>query len=89
METGGSSEPEKARAQATRDARRKLRRVLILLGLLDLSVLLFVVLLAFERTPWGLSNGELGAAIATGAGFVVVTRIYLAVRLRARGGDLW
>jgi hypothetical protein len=73
---------------AERTARLQLHRVLILLGLLDLTVLLIVLGVAVERTPLGLSNLEVFGLIATGATLVILTRILLAVRLRARSGEL-
>ncbi|MFY9716980.1 MAG: hypothetical protein WAK40_03480 [Thermoplasmata archaeon] len=73
---------------ASRTARLQLRRVMILLGLLDLCVLMIVLGVAVERARWGLSNLEVFALIATGAVLVILTRILLAVRLRARAGDL-
>jgi hypothetical protein len=84
------SEPESSsRSEAARLARRKLGRVLTVLGLLDLTVLLFVVAVALERQRWGLSNVDVVGVIVAGATAVILTRILLAVRLRSRGGNLW
>jgi hypothetical protein len=51
-------------------------------------VLVFALAVALERRALGLSNDELAGVIVAGAGAVVLARILLAVRLRARGGDL-
>jgi hypothetical protein len=69
-------------------ARRQLGRVLVVLGLLDLSAVVLVLVLALFGPFWGLSPIELLAAILGGAGFIVGTRIWLAVRLRRRSGEL-
>ncbi|HTP54963.1 MAG TPA: hypothetical protein VML94_08430 [Thermoplasmata archaeon] len=69
-------------------ARRQLGRVLTLLGLLDLTVMLLVLLVAVERSRWGLSNLAVFAVLAAGAIGVILTRILLAVRLRSRAGNL-
>jgi hypothetical protein len=75
-------------ADAEHKARYQLGRVLLLLGALDLTVLVFVLSLAVERRRLGLSNAELFVSIAIGAAAIILTRISLAIRLRARGGDL-
>ena len=80
-----ASEPDET---AERRARRQLGRVLLLLGLLDLGAIVLVVVLAVAGTAWGLTPYELLAAILTGAGSIVATRVALAVRLRRRVGEL-
>jgi hypothetical protein len=69
-------------------ARRQLGRVLLTLGVLDLAVLVFVCALALTRSATGLTIPELLAAILAGVGVVLGIRIWMAVRLRARSGDL-
>lgn len=81
--------PARATEDAREKARRQLRTVLRLLGLLDMAVLVFVLLVAWERSAWGLSTVELLAVIVAGISFVLLTRIWLAVRLHARRGNLF
>jgi hypothetical protein len=70
-------------------ARRQLGRVLLLLGLLDLTVLVFVIGVILAAGRWGLSPIELLMTILLGAGTVVGARVWLAVRLRRRSGELF
>ena len=60
-----------------------------MLGLFDLSVLLFVAIVLIESPSWHLSNLQLLIVLLGGVGVVLASRIYLAVRLRARAGRLW
>ncbi|MGP8109766.1 MAG: hypothetical protein ACLQD9_03555 [Thermoplasmata archaeon] len=75
-------------ADAEHKARYQLGRILLLLGALGLTVLVFVLTLALGRGRWGLPNVELFVAIAIGALVIILARIFLAVRLRAHGGNL-
>ena len=69
-------------------ARRQLGRVLKLLGVLDLSVIVWVLGIALSAQALGLNNLELLAAILVGVGTILGLRIWLAVRLRRRLGEL-
>lgn len=81
--------PPRGPTDARQVARRQLRAVLIVLGVLDFATLTFLLVLFLERAAWGLSNLELFLAIVAGAAFVTLTRIGLAVRLRNRRGNLF
>ena len=70
-------------------ARRQLRRVLLLLGALDLSVLLLVIGLAISASRFGWTGLQLLLSILAGVGAILGIRIWLAVRLRRRSGDLF
>ncbi len=73
-----------ASSDAGARARRQLGRVLKLLGVLDLSVIVWVLGIALSAHALGLSNLELLSAIFTGVGAILGLRIWLAVRLRRR-----
>jgi hypothetical protein len=62
--------------------------VLLLLGLLDLTAIVLVLFFVIQGPRWGFSPLELLGTILGGAGLVVGTRIWLAVRLRRRAGEL-
>jgi hypothetical protein len=70
-------------------ARRQLRRVLVLLGVLDLSVLVLVIGLLLTTPSLGLTTPELLFSIIAGVSVILGVRIWLAVRLRRRSGDLF
>jgi len=70
-------------------ARRQLRSVLLLLGALDLSVLIWVIGWAISAPRLGFSNVELLLSILTGVGAILGIRVWLAVRLKRRMGDLF
>jgi hypothetical protein len=63
--------------------------VLVLLGVLDLGVLVLVAGLALAAPVLGLTNTELLLSIFTGTSGILVIRIWLAVRLRRRAGELF
>jgi len=62
--------------------------VLRLLGILDLSVIVWVLGIAVGAGALGLNNLELLAAILLGVGTILGLRIWLAVRLKRRLGEL-
>jgi len=80
-------------ARSTTDAapraRRQLGRVLLLLGALDLSVLVLVIGLAVAAPHLGLTSIQLLVSILAGVGTILGIRVWLAVRLRRRSGDLF
>ncbi len=63
--------------------------MLVLLGVLDLSVLLLVVGLAVAASRLGLTPLELLLLILGGVAMVLGIRVWLAIRLRERSGDLF
>jgi len=69
-------------------ARRQLGTVLRLLGILDLSVIVWVLGIAVGAGALGLNNLELLAAILLGVGTILGLRIWLAVRLKRRLGEI-
>jgi len=83
-----TSEPEST-ANAAPRARRQLGRVLTLLGILDLSVVVWVIGLAVSASRLGLSGIQLLALIVAGIAAILGIRIWLAIRLRRRSGDLF
>jgi hypothetical protein len=60
-----------------------------LLGALDLSVVLWVIFVAISAPRLGLSNVGLLVMILAGVGAILGFRIWLAIRLRKRSGDLF
>jgi hypothetical protein len=70
-------------------ARRQLRRVLVLLGVLDLSVLVLVIGLVLAAPSLGFTTAELLFSILAGIVVILGVRIWLAVQLRRRSGDLF
>jgi hypothetical protein len=78
-----------ASANAGPRARRQLRRVLVLLGVLDLSVLVLVIGLLLASRSLGLTTAESLLAILAVVGVILGVRIWIAVRLRRRAGDLF
>jgi hypothetical protein len=69
-------------------ARRQLRGVLLTLALLDIGVVLLVIGLAEARGLLGLTTPELLLTILGGVSLILAIRVFLAVRLRRRSGDL-
>jgi hypothetical protein len=69
-------------------ARRQLRGVLLTLALLDTGVVLLVIGLAEARGLLGLTTPELLLTILGGVSLILAIRVFLAVRLRRRSGDL-
>jgi hypothetical protein len=78
----------RSREEATSTARRQLRRVLVLLGVLDVSVLVIVVGLARAQEFLDLSTAEFLAAVLGGVGLILTIRLLMAIRLRRRSGEL-
>jgi hypothetical protein len=76
-------------ANAVPRARRQLRWVLVLLGVLDLSVLLLVIGLVLAAPSLGLTTAGLLFSILVGVGAILGVRVWLAVRLRRRSGELF
>jgi len=56
---------------------------------LDLSVLLLVIGLAISASRFGWTGLQLLISILAGVGAILGIRIWLAVRLRRRSGDLF
>ena len=69
-------------------ARHQLRNVLVILGLLDLSVVVSVVVLAVASPRLGLSTENLLLLILGVLGGILSVRVWLGVRLRRRSGSL-
>jgi hypothetical protein len=84
MSPTGSDSPSEAGPRA----RRQLGRVLTILGVLDLSVVVWVLAIALSAHALGFNNLELLVAILAGVGTILVLRIWLAIRLRRRAGNL-
>ena len=61
----------------------------MILGVLDLSVLVLIIVLLLIAPRLGLTPLELLLAILSCAGAVIGARIWLAVRLRRRAGELF
>lgn len=77
-----------ARVRARTHARQQLRRVMVVLGFLDASVLVLVLGLAVA-----FARGQLPAILVLafaigGLGGIILIRVALGVRLRRRSGDL-
>jgi len=70
-------------------ARRQLGRVLLILGALDLSVVVYVLGVVVAAPSLGLANWTLLFAILGGIGAILGLRVWLAVRLRRRSGELF
>jgi len=68
--------------EASARAGRQLGSVLWKLALLDITVLVFVVVVALIGVKYGLSALDLVVVILVGVGAVLVARIVLAIRLR-------
>ena len=83
----GPDVPAPASETAPR-ARRQLGRVLLWLGLLDVAVLLWVLVVVLAAAGFGWSNVELLVALLVGVGTILGIRIGMAARLRKRAGDL-
>jgi hypothetical protein len=73
---------------ASARARRQLGRVLFILALLDVSVIVWVIVVALAAPPLGLAGLVLLLAILLGVGGILGIRIWLAVRLRRRSGEV-
>ena len=84
MTTPGPS----ASSEDPRRARRQLGRVLLLLGVLDLSVLVAVVGIAVGVSHFDIRVGGLLALILLAVGLVLGIRVWLAVRLHRHAGEL-
>ena len=69
-------------------ARRQLRKVLLVLALLDASVVIIVIGVAEARTSLRLSSLALLVLILSGLAAILILRAGLAVRLRRRSGNL-
>jgi hypothetical protein len=76
-------------ADARPRARRQLRHVLVLLGVLDISVLVLVIGLVVTAPALGWTTAELLFTILVGVGIILGVRIWMAVRLRRQSGDLF
>jgi hypothetical protein len=75
-------------ASAPTRARRQLGRVLFILAALDVSVIVWVIGVALVAPSLGLAGLRLLFAILLGLGGILGIRIWLAVRLRRRSGDV-
>jgi uncharacterized membrane protein HdeD (DUF308 family) len=62
--------------------------VLFILALLDVSVIVWVIVVALAAPPLGLAGLVLLLAILLGVGGILGIRIWLAVRLRRRSGEV-
>jgi len=78
-----------AAEEADPRARRQLGRVLLILGALDLSVVVYVLGVVVAAPSLGLANWTLLFAILGGIGAILGLRVWLAVRLRRRSGELF
>jgi len=80
----GSHSTERARTTA----RRQLRRVLLLLAILDTSVLVLVVGLAVAWSRFHIPTPYFLALVLAGVGAILVARIALGIRHKRRSGNL-
>lgn len=70
-------------------ARRQLGRVLLILGALDLGVVAWVLGVVLAARSLGLANLSLLFTILGGIGAILGFRVWLAIRLRRRSGELF
>ena len=66
-----------------------MRRVLVLLGGLDLSVLVLVLGLVGAAPSLGWTSAQLLYSILAGVVVILGVRVWLAVRLKRRSGELF
>lgn len=84
--TSASTPPSHA---AGARARRQLGRVLLVLGVLDLSVVAWVIGIVLGGPALGLSHVGLLLSILGGLGIILGVRIWLGVRLKSKSGELF
>jgi hypothetical protein len=86
LEVGSTGAAASGELVRTRD--RPLRRVLLVLGVLDITVLVLVVVLAGAQRALGLPAVAVSVLIVLGVATVIGARVALGVRLKRRSGEL-